>query len=100
MTEENLDKLYFNGIDAITGQYSLPPMSAGDLSAAIQGQLPDDETKALNNWFKNRNVENYGIIEGHDPLKLEEAGWGIVFPAKTDPAVVEALKPLMAWRKQ
>src|SRR5512133_2213602 len=100
MTEDKSDLLYFNGIDASTGSYSLPPMTTAKLSAAIQGTLTDDETKTLNNWFNNRNQSNYGIVEGHDPMKLDDSGWGIVFSAKTDPAIVDALKPLMEWRKQ
>jgi hypothetical protein len=100
MTENNVDTLYFNGIDATTGTYSLPPMTTGELSAAIQGTLPDDETSALNSYFKSKSTGHYGIVEGHDPLKLEESGWGIVFSAKADPAIIDALKPLMEWRKQ
>lgn len=100
MTETNDDLLYFNGINGATGEYALPPMTTAKLSAAIQGTLPDDDTKALNSWFQNKGLEKFGIMEGYDPLKLEESGWGIVFPVNADPAVVDALRPLMEWRKQ
>ncbi len=102
MNEANDELLIFNGIDGASGQYSLPPMTPGMFSASILGTDtgPDDETKALNSWFANRNQANYGIAEGCDPLKLSESGWGIVFPVNANPAIVEALKPLTEWRKQ
>jgi hypothetical protein len=100
MTEISEDLLYFNGIDGATGGYALPPMTSKQLSDGILGVLPDDEIKNLNNWWQNRGQANYGLMEGYDPQKLQEAGWGIIFPAKTDPAIVDALKPLMEWRKQ
>lgn len=100
MTEIPEDLLYFNGINGATGGYSLPPMTSKQFSDGILGVLPDDETKALNNWWQNKGQANYGLIEGYDPRKLEDSGWGILFPAKTDPAILDALKPLMEWRKQ
>ncbi len=100
MTEIHDKLLVFNGINGASGRYSLPSMTPEQFSAGILGTLPDEETKALNAWFANRNEANYGMIEGHDPYKLQESGWGIVFPANTNPAVVEALKPLTNWRKQ
>ncbi len=99
MTETPDDLLYFNGINGATGDYSLLPMTSKQLSDGILGTLPDDETQALNKWFQSRGP-NYAIMENYDALKLAEAGWGIIFPARTEPAIVDALKPLMEWRKQ
>ena len=36
---------------------------------------------------------------GVDSGKLEEAGWGIIFAGEADPAIKDALKELMEWRK-
>ena len=34
-----------------------------------------------------------------DPMKLEQAGWCALFPSDADPAIKEALKPLLDWRR-
>lgn len=100
MTEIPSDLLYFNGINGATGGYSLPPMTSKQLSDGILGILPDDDTKALNSWYQTTTVGNYGLMEGYDPDKLQDTGWGILFPVNVDPAIIDALKPLMEWRKQ
>jgi hypothetical protein len=35
-----------------------------------------------------------------DPNNLEQAGWGVIFPADVSADVVTALKPLLEWREQ
>ena len=35
--------LWFNGVDASTGQYFLPPMSARDVARIAQGEVPGEE---------------------------------------------------------
>lgn len=45
-----------------------------------------------------------GLVPWADPLKLEEAGWGVIFPATMPPerlaAIQAALHPLLALREQ
>lgn len=41
-----------------------------------------------------------GPLPDLDPLDLAECGWGVVFPRRTDRAVVEALRPLLDLRKE
>jgi len=108
---ETDEMMYFNGIDATTGQYSLPPMdpqvfadhlTGGPDEAGLEGETQKDpDAGALNYWY-NTYVRpgHYGIKEGHDPKDLAQAGWGIVFTHNASPAVVEALRPLMDWRRE
>jgi endonuclease G len=42
---------------------------------------------------------SYGLRPGIDPGRLEQAGWGILFHCEADPALKDALKELMEWRK-
>jgi hypothetical protein len=91
--------LYFNGIDGDTGEYALPPMTAEDLSEVIQGVNPPENLSELKFRHDRSTVTTFGIKEGVDPLKLEEAGWGVIFPAKGDPAIEEALKELIDLRR-
>jgi hypothetical protein len=94
------DLLIANGIDATTGEYALPPMTPVDFKNGVKGSLVEPESKALKNWLKWRKERNFSLKEGLDPRKLEEAGWGIVFPVNTPPEIIEAMQPLMEWRRQ
>lgn len=40
-----------------------------------------------------------GVASGVDPQKLKSSGWGVLFDADESPAVIEALRPLLDWRK-
>ena len=95
-----VQKLYANGINAATGEYALPPMTPAQLKKGIKGGFTEPEAKALKNYRAWKQERHYAIKEGLDPRKLEQAGWGIVFPVNTDPAIIDALRPLMAWRQQ
>jgi hypothetical protein len=43
--------------------------------------------------------EHLGVASGVDPRKLKSSGWGVLFAADESPAVIEALRPLLDWRK-
>jgi hypothetical protein len=94
------DELFFNGIDATTGDYLLPAMGADTLSKLIQGQPVDKTTdKELAQWYERLTQGHYGIKEGLDPKNLAESGWGVIFAFDEDQAVIDALKPLLDWRQ-
>jgi hypothetical protein len=100
MTETNEELLIFNGIDGASGEYALKPMTPQAFSAGILGTPTDDpDNRSLVNWYGQRQQGHFGIKEGHDPERLDESGWGVVFPANTNPAIVDALRPLLDWRK-
>ncbi|MGE8367694.1 C25 family cysteine peptidase [Cupriavidus sp.] len=48
---------------------------------------------------KARQAETYAVLGDVDGDKLDEAGWGLLFPSDADPApYLDALAPLIAWR--
>jgi hypothetical protein len=94
------DLLVFNGIDATTGAYLQSPMSVSDASLLARGESLDSAHVAeLKARQERESQEYYGAIEGVDPKDLAQTGWGVIFPANHDPAIREALAPLLNLRR-
>jgi len=94
------DLLVFNGIDATTGAYLLSPMSASDVSLLARGETLDSAHVAELKARQQRESQgHYGTIEGADPKDLAQTGWGVIFPHDHDPAIREALAPLLDLRR-
>ncbi len=74
-------------------------MGAPELSSFIQGAQPPENLQELRFRRFRDSSRTFGPIEGIDPLKLSEAGWGIIFADDADPAIREALQPLIAFRR-
>jgi hypothetical protein len=99
--------LAFNGIDAATGEYLLPPMDIGALARVATGShLEGDEIADLKNKSRRARRANYAVVEGVDPNDLAQAGWAVIFPAAADPdaaarqaAIRDALAPLLLHRR-
>jgi hypothetical protein len=97
--------LTFNGINGSTGRYDVEPMAAEDFSRIVLGTGParPDEKAHLEELERRRKRDteaHYAPKEGIDPKKLEQTGWGVIFAFGADPAVYEALTPLLKLRKQ
>lgn len=110
------DLLFFNGLMA-DGTYLTPPMTAKDLASAATSKMrvgiasvsdSVDETEHRQELKRRISHEStLGTVEGVDPSRIGEAGWGIVFPAvksgtpeaQTQAAIREALGPLIALRR-
>lgn len=113
MAAEDDTTLYFNGIDAATGAYAFDPMRLGELAEVAKGNALDRATHdenhlaELQSRHRTKNEKHYGVKEGIDATKLEQAGWGVIFPfvragsdeAKEQDAIHEALSPLLALRR-
>ena len=93
------DLLYFNGINGESGEYDLPPMSAAELSNFIKGEASPENLSELRYRHESKGLKHLGVKEGVDPKRLDESGWGIVFAHDADPAIQEALGPLLQLRQ-
>ena len=100
------EELVFNGIDATTGKYLVPPVEAEVMAAAISGETRNpEEQEALKLWWQNyaetnaNKQEHFVAKEGTNYKDLASAGWGAIFPYNVDPAILKALRPLLDWRK-
>lgn len=105
--------LHFNGVGA-DGRYLFDPLSTEELAQVASGQtleLKENDLAGLRElqWrHRSKEDSHFGVKEGVDPKKLEEAGWGVIFPATKEGTqeeaaqqqILEALKPLLDWRQE
>jgi hypothetical protein len=92
--------LFFNGVNGTTGQYDLEPMTVEAFAASLLDQpLPADPNAA---GFYENFVEtpDYGLADDRDPKQIAQAGWGVILAQGEDPAVLEALQPLLDLRRE
>jgi hypothetical protein len=122
--DENLH--FFNGVNGATGGYLFEPQTVKEIleiaqkspmAEKVDGSSRNDPTSdphlrtlihrdrnplctTIIKRHSNENADSRDVIAGVDPNDLSEAGWGIIFPAKIDPAIREALSELIEHRKQ
>jgi hypothetical protein len=100
MTDETPeDLLYFNGINGESGEYDLPPMSAAELSRFIKGEAKPENLSELRFRHESKGLQHLGVKEGIDAKRLDQAGWGLILARDADPAIKEALSPLLSLRE-
>jgi DNA/RNA endonuclease G (NUC1)/V8-like Glu-specific endopeptidase len=91
----------FNGINGATGNYLLPPISADAIAAIARGEALDPRLKKdLAFWAERATTETFGPAAGIDFGNVAETGWGVIFRFDCDPAVRDALIPLLNHRKE
>ncbi|MFN2225782.1 MAG: hypothetical protein ACK2UY_05735, partial [Anaerolineae bacterium] len=108
--------LYFNGIDGLSGEYLLPPMTSERLARLIRHRAePDDrrellgrlgaerglteeeqqqreEEQTINGWElkdkarRQRQMGAFPLKEGLEPTDMAQAGWAMVLPQPRDEA--------------
>ena len=95
-----LDPLCFNGINGASGEYLLPPQPAEVISAIARNEpLDPRHLDELKRWWQRIGEAHLAPVEGADPKDLAQVGWGVIFAYDTDPAIREALTPLLEHRK-
>lgn len=86
---------FSNGVDATTGNYLPAPPSLEDLGAALlrEGKAPH----LGKDYENNANLQPTDDIDAQD---IANTGWGVIFAQGADPALREALAPLLKLRKE
>ncbi len=96
------EPIIFNGIDGATGSYLLPPLTTNDISKIAQGEKLDPaQLRALAQKWEQVSQPHFGVrslVKG-DETQLVYTGWGVIFAHDADPAIREALAPLLDLRK-
>jgi DNA/RNA endonuclease G (NUC1)/V8-like Glu-specific endopeptidase len=106
-TAPRTDRLYFNGVNGATGEHLLPPLPPAQVSALARGEPIDPKQLAeLKFKFRSATEPTFAVVEGVDPTRLEQSGWGVIFAAETGtPAgssateLRDALKELLDHRR-
>ncbi len=100
MKSTTQEHLIFNGINATTGAPLMPALTAEQVSLLARGEPWDPgHLQELREWNELVGEDQMDVRFGIDPRKLEEAGWGVIFPHGCAPEVREALAPLLELRK-
>lgn len=94
------EKLYVNGIDAVTGNYLVQPMAVAEAARLVRGEKRD---KTTTSWLKRAwqalSQPHLALPIDVDPANLQQTGWAIVFFKDEAPAVKAALAPLIEHRR-
>ena len=97
---EDEKHIFLNGIDGVTGNYLVQPMSVAEAVAMARGKLDDSELKG---WMKSiweaMKRPFMGLPIDIDPTDVQRAGWAVVFTPDTSAEVRDALQPLIAHRQ-
>jgi hypothetical protein len=95
-------RIHPNGLDGRGGGYLLPALSFAEVARLARGRPVDPAFLAE---LRRRarftpSAPRRALAEGRDPKLLEEAGWGVVFPAGADAEPLrQALAPLLELRR-
>lgn len=100
MSDSTDELVYFNGVNASTGDYLIPPLPAEQIAELARGASFAPEQLAELKWRKQEAKPDMGTAQGVDPLDLAQAGWGVIFAQNADPAIRDALAELLDYRKE
>jgi hypothetical protein len=97
------DQLFFNGVDAESGEYLTPPIRVRDLAAMIRLEGPASGGVAAHLAELRRRHQSeddhLGVLFG-DPDDIRSAAWGLIVPHDLNGAVLDALEPLLRLRRE
>ena len=96
-------KIVANGINGVTGQYDVPPISIEDLARTLKGISPEnaapDHVTERGRKLKQPSFAR-ALPWGVEPHDVARAGWGVVFHHDEPGAVRQALRPLIEHRRR
>lgn len=98
--KKSTEPLEFNGLDGHTGR-PLLRLSEEELIRLARGEKIEPRYfKELSHWAELISNQPFDVIHGVDLRRLDQSGWGVIWPHDVDPAIRAALAPLLALRRQ
>ena len=96
-TQESFE---FNGLDGHTGR-PLLRLAEDELIRLARGEKIEPRYfKELSHWAELVSNQPFDVVHGVDLRLLHQTGWGVIWPHDLDPAIREALSPLLALRRE
>lgn len=93
--------LIFNGVNATTGKPLMPALTIDQIGRIARGEVWDPEHRAeLESWNDFVHEKDMGPGQGIDHRRLEETGWGVIFPHDCAAEIRSALEPLLDLRRE
>jgi hypothetical protein len=87
-------------VNGAGGGYLLPPIEPAVVSALARGEeLDPQEARELRARYETTTGRFLGVVDA-DPADVAQAGWGVVFAQDADPAIGQALGPLLEHRRR
>src|SRR5579859_90184 len=95
------ERLFLNGINALTGQYLVPAFTLEEAAARLRGTKAgaDREPWLVQHGENLQNNTKYAMPVDVQPEDVTQAGWGVVFTPDTPAEIRKALQPLLDRRK-
>jgi len=97
---EQQERIYLNGINGVTGNYLVAPMTTTEAVAMARGKPLESETEGLlKRIWEAMQRPFMGLPMDVDPTDVARAGWAVVFAEGTPTEVRDALQPLVQHRR-
>jgi hypothetical protein len=90
-------RIVANGINGLTGEYLLPPLSPADMAAREE---PAPETRWLAMLHAAARDTHYGLPFDVRAEDVTAAGWGVLVSTEDDSGVLKQLEPLLRRRRE
>lgn len=101
MTSTQHEPLTSNGVNATTGEPLLPPLNLEQVARLARGERwSRDEIADLRWWWEYLAQDHLDTRFGIDCRRLDETGWGVIFPRGVAEEVRRALAPLLDHRRE
>jgi Peptidase family C25 len=93
-------EVLFNGVSGVTGAYPYARTTVAELASMARGEPVDEGALArAARWVRRKVGARRETRNAGAELRLEEAGWGVIFGSGGDERFREALRPLLERRE-
>jgi len=92
--------VFFNGVNASTGKFLVDPLTPQQLAQHLPGRGRGWSPATLIASDERRSKTQMDTEYGVNKNDLSQAGWGVAFSQDSDPAIREALAPLLEMREE
>jgi hypothetical protein len=83
-----------------SGEAAFSSMSVAEIAdLALREPIGEELIQRIRRWRQKKEEDHLLLLDDVNPDRLDQAGWGVVFPRDGAPGFREALEPLISWRR-